>query len=449
MLSGGQVDDLVVLALGATLAAVTAVLVRRRPHAAVVMWAVVLVLVPYWSGLAVAGPYLPPTSAVSALLLLALIGRRPVRLALPDLVVGVVVTTAVLAYVLGFALLHPMFVALTEWGLAYAVARVLCSSTGVEHVYVVLTVVVSAAAALAVLEFATGTNLFVELPGPGPKAGWAELQERGGIVRAEGAFGHSIALGATIGLTVPLAVAARMPRWAKIACLTALVAGAVVTFSRIGIGTTALGLVLSLVFLRTGMTGRMRAWLSVLLAGGALAAAPLVEQVFSAAGDEAAGSADYRADLLVLVPSMNLVGTASSAERTADGVLRFGGFRSIDSAVVHAGLTYGLLVMGILVALLLAAVWLLLTRRATPPLIAVVAQTPALLTVALITQYAAALWFVIGVAVSAHVLQRDAVAPASAGLGRVREDPARTLVGSVGPRHGVLVAGRRVPGEDM
>lgn len=55
--------------------------------------------------------------------------------------------------------------------------------------------------------------------------------------------------------------------------------------------------------------------------------------------------------------------------------------------------------MAIALALLLVGIYLVFTRQAAPATIAVVAQIPNLLTVALITQYQIFFWFMVGLAV--------------------------------------------------
>lgn len=401
MLGAGEVDALTLLVAGTALAGALAVAIRTRPRTAVVGWVVTVAFVPYWVGVSV-GSYLPPATALAAVCVVALLARRPLRLRLPDAVVALVVLVTVLAYGLDFVTIHATFVVVMDWGTAYLLARLLCASVDPEWIYGVVAVVLAAAAVLAVLEFVTGTNVFVQIPPTSGAGTWRSLQERGGILRAEGAFGHSIALGASLALAVPLALGSRLRSGVKVAVVGALVAGAVVSFSRIGIGSTVLGLVLCILFLRNGLRGRVRALLVGALAVAAVLALPLVERVFSAAGDEAAGSAAYRTDLLVLLPSMRVIGTAASAERSADGVLRFGGFRSIDSALLYAGLTYGTLVMVVLAALYGTTLVGLVRGVGTAPSIALAAQVPAVLSVAFITQYSAFFWFVVGLAVSAH-----------------------------------------------
>lgn len=402
MMPGGDVDGLVLLMVGGVLAAALAIAFRARPALAVVTWLGTVAFVPYWLGVSL-GPYVPPATAVAAIAVAALTARRPLYLRAPDVVMAAVVLITVAAYALDYVTIHALVVVVMDWGAAYLFARLVTTSVDAVWVYGAVALVMGAAAALAVVEFVAGFNPWVLLPavGGGP-TGWQGLQERGGILRAEGAFGHSIALGASLALALPLTLGSRLRSGVKLAVVALLLIGATVSFSRIGIGSSVMGLVLCIVLLRNGLRTGVRAALAVALGVGALVALPLVGRVFDAAGQEAAGSAQYRGDLLVLVPTMRFIGTATSAERSADGVLRFGGFRSIDSAVIYAGLTYGLLVTGLLCLLYLAAMATLLRGNPDPPTLALAAQLPAVVSVAFITQYSAFFWFVAGLAVSAY-----------------------------------------------
>ena len=59
-----------------------------------------------------------------------------------------------------------------------------------------------AAAVLGILEFATSFNPWVLVPGPEPLySTWKDLQPRGGMLRIEGAFGHSIAMGTVLAMS--------------------------------------------------------------------------------------------------------------------------------------------------------------------------------------------------------------------------------------------------------
>lgn len=407
MLAGPEVDRLVVLAVAALVAVAGALAFRARPRLAVVVWLLSVAFVPYWMGVKIA-LYFPPATAMAALVVASLMGRSPARLRIPDIVVAAVAAIAVLSYVAGFATQTAAFTAVATWGLGYLLARVLAGSVDVRWIYGAVAVVLSAAALLAIVEFATGVNLFVGLPPlGGGEANWRGLQSRGGIVRAEGAFGHSIALGACLAMSIPLAVGSRLPRWLKVTAVATLLAGTVVTFSRIGIGTAVIGLVLCLFLMRSQLGIKLRLAIGAVLVAAAVVAVPMIEDVFTEAGSEASGSAQYRGKLVALIGTMRMIGVTTSRSRTAEGVLNFSGFESIDSAYILAGLTYGLIVVVLLLGLHVAAVVAALRREPDPALIAVAAQVPALASVALITQYAIFFWFVAGLAVSAYAARRS------------------------------------------
>jgi hypothetical protein len=131
----------------------------------------------------------------------------------------------------------------------------------------------------------------------------------------------------------------------------------------------------------------------------AAAFSSLVSGVFAAAGAEATDSAGYRLDLLALLPTLQPFGLASSTVRLPNGQHLFGSFKSIDNALLLLGLQYGWVPLALVVLLLATGLWCLLSGRVTAPTIAVVAQIPAFVTVALITQYSTLMWFVGGLAV--------------------------------------------------
>ena len=84
------------------------------------------------------------------------------------------------------------------------------------------------------------------------------------------------------------------------------------------------------------------------------------------------------------------------------GETYYGSFQSIDSELVLTGLRFGAVPLLVLLATAAACLISLLPGRATPAAVAIAAQVPAFATVALITQYGFLVWFVAGVAVTAH-----------------------------------------------
>lgn len=404
----GPLIDLLVPLAGAALVGVLGTLILARfPRLALLAWLVVLCFVPVWAGPDLGGA-LEPQVVVTLVVLVALFPLRrslPVRLTLVDVLVIGFVASAVLPALTGWAGVRELDVLVLRWAGAYAVGRLIGHRVRLEHVYAAVAVCFTAVAALTLVEWFGGWNPFLLVPGSGSLHDvWATIQERGGVARAEGAFGHSIALGGSLALAVPLVLVSPFRPAVRVGMVVLMGAATAVTFSRIGLGTLVLGIVLAVVFLGGGLSRRLRLTLSLTLAAGAAVAAPVVSAVFTAAGDEATGSADYRSDLLALVGRIEPFGVSPAFYVSPTGRASFGSFRSIDNALLLAGLNYGWIPLLFVLAAAAVAIGAVLRRRATAATVAVVAQLPALVTVALITQYASWLWFVAGLAVASQVL---------------------------------------------
>ncbi len=420
MISGGP-DGVAMLGVALVLAILFAIFLRTRPRTTLVLWCISLCFVPYWMGVNVL-VYLPPATAFAILIVASTPMPAWARIRATDVLVAVFVALVVIGHVLGFVDLPSMFVAAVEWASAYLLGRLLAELIELPVLYATFGVVVAIAAGLAVLEFVTAYNPFVHIfPGGPTFEVWGPLQVRGGLLRAEGAFGHSIALGTTCALALPLVLGSNLqPRW-KLVCGITLGIGTILTLSRLGIVSSVLGLALCVCFLRSGLGTRAKAAIVVLAAAATVIALPSIVRIFDDAGQEASGSAEYRGSLTSLIPAMQLIGTAGIRSKSAQGVVTWGPFRSIDSALILGGLLYGVLPVALLLIAFVMAVVLVVRGHANPPAIAIVAQLPALVGVALITQYAAAFWFIAGVAV---------VATAEAARERARSSPAHADVGA-------------------
>jgi len=422
VMAGAEVDRVLLGLLALASAALLLLVARRWPIVLAVLYLAVMGLVPIWTGVSIV-VFIQPQVAVALLVLavaLPQVRRLGTRLTAVDLGVALFVLACLLPLLVGRTSLSYLFLAGVQYLGAYLVGRLLPLLVGEGRLLVVVTAVFAVVAALALVEYATGTNLFQSFPGSASVHGnWEAIQLRGGVARAEGAFGHSIALGASLALALPLVLAAPLPVALRAAAALLLLAAVVVTFSRISLVTACLGALLSLLMARE-LPGRLRA---LLVAGGAAVAAvavPLVDQVLVAAGDEAADSAAYRGDLVSLIGSIGPLGTSTAFGRAADGSVSFGAFGSIDSALILHGLWFGWASLAVGLVLLAAAAGTVLVRRASAPTIAVVAQLPALATVALITQYASMFWFVAGLAVCAQTMRS-----------RTARDDATTVGGAV------------------
>ncbi|MET4137451.1 hypothetical protein [Pseudarthrobacter sp. PvP090] len=402
------VDGNLLTGIAGVLAVLLVVALRRYPTAGFCLWAVTLCFVPIWVG-AGSSVFFPGLVLLSALAVVAWAGKPTGNLSVVDVVVLVIAILYWVAFLLGMERISDGFTLFAYWILAYTMGRLAPARVSVPMLYKIIAIVFAAVAVLAVVEFFIGENFFVKLFSSSNTQfrAWSAVQHRGGLLRAEGAFGHSIALGACLALALPMAMAAKLPIWMRMVVVAAILGAVTVTFSRTGIIVACLSLVLTLVCLPAGLTFRNRVAFLALLVGAAVVAFPVLTETFLKAGEEASGSAEYRADLFDLVPHMRFMGVADVFQVLPDGAAYFGQFRSIDSALILFGLSYGLIPLVAIGGLLVAAAALTLRRKATPPTIALIAQLPSLATVALITQYSFFLWFICGLAVSTQMIHQQ------------------------------------------
>ena len=416
-------QSLLLLALAASAGAVSLFVFRASPRATFIAWTLVLFLVPIWVGVSVGFFWAAITLVTLAAIASSL---TDVRLTVVDGLAAAFALLVLALFAVKAATLSDTVIALLEWLVPYAWGRIVLARVPAMFVTRTIATVATAAAVLALIEFATRVNVFVMIPGLG-NAEWAELQPRASFLRAEGAFGHSIALGASLAMASVFVVLARWRTPVTLLALAAVVGAIVVTFSRIGLVTAALAIAMCVV-LSPGITRRLR-WAVVATACAAAALiVPFLGAVFLDAGEEAGGSAAYRTGLLALVPEVQLLGSAGDWEgRAVDGVYLGDFADSVDNTLLLIALRFGW-IPALLVAAIFALVALgLLRRRANPAAIAVVSQIPALFAVALITQFGMLLWFLVGLAVSWGIVGADgasARAPAAVTL-RAPERPPR------------------------
>ena len=374
---------------------------RSAPRLVVAAWAAVCFLVPIWVGVQ-AGVY---WSAVTAGTIIALAAwtTATLRFSYMDVLVVGFVVLVIAAYVVGGSTWGHVLIVLFGWLVPYAWGRVVLARVDASWLYGCLAAAAVVAAVLGIVEFATGFNPFVGISMPnGAWRTWHELQPRGGFIRAEGAFGHSIAFSSALAMSSVFVLVARWPVWARIAGLAAIITAVGMSFSRIGLITLTITLVLAVLLLGRWVGRTLRLSVVALLVAAAAIIGPLIGDVFTAAGEEAGGSAEYRSDLASLIGDMRPLGITDGWTVLPSGETYYGSFQSIDSELVLTGLRFGLLPLLVLVAAILVCVVSLLRGRATPASVAVAAQVPAFATVALITQYGFLVWFVAGLAVAAY-----------------------------------------------
>jgi len=389
---------------------------RRAPRWALVLWLAVVCCVPVWFVVPLQIDVEPEVAVtlvlVACLLPLGHLAAGPVlRLTLWDGLVALFFLAALLPITWGAATIADDWVLAAQWGMAFLAGRLVAHRVGLPWVYGAVAVAFTLAAGFALVEFLTAWNPFALFPGSGSLYdSWAPVQLRADRPRAEGAFGHSIALGASLAMAIPLTLAAPFRPLVRVVMVLVMLGAVAVTFSRDGLLTAVLGVVLTVVLVRRDLPVKVRMWVMGGLGVAAVAAVPWLLGVFSAAGSEATDSAGYRLDLLGLVPHMAPLGLSDVFYESPAGGRFFGAFRSIDSALILLGLTYGWIPLVIVALLLVGALGAVLTGHGRAPTVAVVAQLPAFITVALITQYASVAWFIAGLAVFAQSVAREPMA---------------------------------------
>jgi hypothetical protein len=412
---------LLLLAVGALAAAWY--VARSAPRLVVAGWAAVCFLVPIWVGVQ-AGVYWSAVTGVT-IVALAAWSTEALTFSYVDVLVVGFVLLVLAAYLVGGSTWGHVLIVLFGWLVPYVWGRFVLVRVEAEWLYACIAVAATAAAVLGIIEFATGFNPFVGIAMPnGAWRTWHELQPRGGFVRAEGAFGHSIAYASALAMSTVFVIVTRWPVMARLACLAVIVTAVGMSFSRIGLITLAISLVLAVLLLGRWMTRAMRLGVVVLLVAAAAVALPLLGDVFTAAGEEAGGSAEYRSDLATLFEDMRALGITTSWTVLPSGETYYGSFQSIDSELVLTGLRFGTVPLVVLVSAIVACVLGLLRGRATPAAVAIAAQIPAFAAVALITQYGYLVWFLGGLAVASYKIERaDSISPP--GAARFTVDEAR------------------------
>jgi hypothetical protein len=406
---------------GLVLAVCAFLLARRFPRVAFAGAIAVICFVPIWVGIAIGfnGNLFVPIAAVAALATsAAMLPVSRFQLSPMDGMLGFLLVVAGSALLTGNTTIALSFLItpFTYFVSGYALGRLGASRIPASWVHGAVAVAFTLVAVLAIIEFLAEWNPFIGIKsGNSLFAAWGGLQERGGVFRAEGAFGHSIALSSSLALAIPLTLASNFRFPIRLGMVTLMLVATAFTFSRIGIISALLGLVLSLLFLPKTMTTRMRVLTTSAAVAVAVAIFPIIDTVFAEAGAEAVESAEYRANLLSLMRHMNFIGVSDLVRRSSSGELYFESFQSIDSQLILTGLTNGVLALAGIVAILLAALVLVLRGKATPATIAIVAQIPALTSVALITQYSVFLWVVVGIAATTQAQAHRATAVTARG----------------------------------
>jgi hypothetical protein len=395
-----------------------------RPRVAMGLWLLVLTGVPYWVGTNDYA-YLPPATIVGSALLVRLWHRGRTQVSPADLFVVLFFALATLVVFTGSGGLGSWTAMVLQWGLAYLIGRLLPPAAGLRWTADFFAWVMVAIAALAIIEYWFGWHPFVHLVGPdaAQAAVWAPVQTRAGVTRSEWAFGHSIVLGVALAASIPFLVTVQRGRRWRFPALAVVILGVLTSFSRGAMIAAGVTLLLCGYTLVRDLRAKVRAGLLVLLAAAAAVVVPLL---ITAQDQEAESSTGYRLSLFEQLLSGDL-----RAFSTAAGISpgQYGGdyrgFDSIDNTFFAVAITYGWMLALLMLGGVLTAIARSVARRASVPEVAIAGQFPALLTVALITQYQMIIWFLLGMGVTWAQVHR--ARPDSSGRSALEDKPHSSL----------------------
>lgn len=393
-----------------------------RPRLALVVWLLSITMLPIWISVHFLIA-IPVHCIVAVIAATATVFHTSLKGTLLDVYFGLFMAVCVLAMSSNAISAHSVLIIIIQWGIPFLAARVLVSATGIRYAVDAVALIFGLVGALAVLELLADWHPFVSWS-LGSATGfqiWGPIQYRGGVVRSEWAFGHSIALGASLAMAIPFIVRSSFSGRVRGALLIAAGAGAFASASRIGIVATVLTAGICLV--NAESMRRLRVLLVVSVGAGFLLAYEfLLPAVQRWAAGESRGdqlSAQYRGQLYAdFLPRIEWLSPYDLYARGENAVT------SMDSAVLDIGLRFGWLALGLAAFPFALAVFRTLMARASAAEIALVGQIPVLATVALITQYQNLLFVVAAIAVQQLSETQAMTAASEISNSQFREDDA-------------------------
>ncbi|MEV7135680.1 hypothetical protein AB0N24_22675 [Arthrobacter sp. NPDC093128] len=374
----------------------------KHPRAAIVLWLIVMIAVPSWISVKVVTS-LSPLNFTFLLLVPAILHAANQRLSKVDLLLGGFVVSVSVAFAFLSTPQYAFATVFVQWLAGYWVGRYLAPAAGKEWVYRAVAIAATVVGIWAIAEFAFSLHLFENFAGTDASAGWQKIQIRGAFARSEGAWGHSIAMGAFLALGLPFVIASKFAPVRKTLMIAAVCGGVIVTFSRGALIGALIVFVACVIFLPGTSLGRKtRQFFFALLVLVAVTLVPYLLSVFDSLSYDLDPSTQYRADLTKYIfEDMHALGPADQMNLLPNGRYFYRMiFGSIDNTYVLTILQFGWVPTALLGAGLVAVIFRVLIRRGGPADIAMFGQIWVMGTVALITQYGMAVWFCAGMAVA-------------------------------------------------
>jgi hypothetical protein len=375
-----------------------------RPRVALTLWLLSLTMVPIWISVHFLAN-VPFHCVVAVVAAAATVNRTRITVTVFEAYLGLFFAVSFLAVLFGDASDALWAQMLVRWGIPFLAARILVSATGIRFATDLVAFIFALVGLLAVAELIFVWHPFVEWNFPTPEfATWHVIQARGGSDRSEWAFGHSIALGASLALSIPFIMMSSHRRSIKTIFLLLVFAGIVATASRASLLAAVLTVAICLSYF-----GRERSVRTMVLAytlAAAVIVVPYIAPVLQAyavgnSGEEQV-SAGYRDSLYsTYLTEIEWFGR-SPAYYTVGGT-----GPSIDSAVLRIGLAFGWVVLILVLIPVVLSTCRVIAGRASTGEMAIVGQIPLFATVALITQYESMVFIVAGIAAQAILTAND------------------------------------------
>ncbi len=369
------------------------------PQLALIAWLLSITMVPIWISVHFVATT-PIYSIVAAIIIaVAIILGYRIRFTLFDgYLVAILVVASLAIDEVNQGVWAEMAI---RWVIPYFAIRILATATGLQFTINALSLILAVVGGLAVVEFFFSWHPFVnwtvDWNAKSPEfETWHLIQSRGGTDRSTWAFGHSIALGGSLVLSIPFIARSSFRGPWKVLMFAAIGSGIVTTGSRGAIMAAGVTGCLTIAYLARQQAGRIIAVLAA--AASALLIVPkimpIIEEWAAGTSTEEQVSAIYRSYLYeTYLPEIRWFG------RYPDFVPGNTSLDSVDSAVLYLGITWGWIITAMIVLPLLVVVLRVVAGRGSAAEIALVGQIPLFLTVGLITQYESLVFIVAGLAV--------------------------------------------------
>lgn len=374
----------------------------KRPKLGFAAWLVSIAVIPCWIGVN-AGFFVPASLIGAVIALTCLFTGTTWRPSKGDFCVVVLLVASWFGVEFGSESGRSSATAyasmFTLWVPGYLVGRFVCEKAGLSFVKAAMAVTFGVVGFLAIIEKLLTWHIFADQVGVNSLADiWAPIQIRGGVDRSEWAFGHSIALGGSLALSIPFLLTSSFKTKTKLIFLSLILAGVATTLSRGAMLAAGLTLLLSLITSENLRRGHK----AFLFTASAILAVFVVADfatVSADAGSEVSDSSGYRMSLFArLVSTLEPYGRGSSYLSGVNGEVQYGNYTSIDNTFMALGLGFGWISMLVIAIPFLVMGVRFILRRGSFAETALLGQLPVITTVAMITQYQVIVWMIAGLA---------------------------------------------------